>query len=78
MPEIYKGIGQGFSVASKEGALLLGWMPTLFGYSAQGMFKFGLYEIFKVGGRGCRGGRGEIGAIRSSILHPQPLTPPIL
>ena len=25
-----------------------GWAPTFFGYSAQGMFKFGLYEVFKV------------------------------
>ncbi len=25
----------------------MGWAPTLVGYSAQGMFKFGLYEIFK-------------------------------
>ncbi len=22
-----------------------GWVPTFFGYSAQGMFKFGLYEV---------------------------------
>ena len=25
----------GFSIASKEGALLLGWAPTLIGYSMQ-------------------------------------------
>lgn len=25
-----------------------GWAPTFFGYSVQGMFKFGLYEVFKV------------------------------
>jgi len=24
-----------------------GWAPTFFGYSMQGMFKFGLYEYFK-------------------------------
>jgi len=24
-----------------------GWAPTLFGYSAQGLCKFGFYEIFK-------------------------------
>jgi len=46
-PEVYKGMGSGFAIASKEGALLLGWAPTLIGYSLQGMFKFGLYEIFK-------------------------------
>jgi hypothetical protein len=47
MPEVYKGMGPGFAIASKEGALLLGWLPTLIGYSAQGFFKFGFYEIFK-------------------------------
>jgi solute carrier family 25 (mitochondrial phosphate transporter), member 3 len=40
-------MGEGFKIASKEGALLLGWMPTLFGYSMQGLAKFGFYEIFK-------------------------------
>lgn len=24
-----------------------GWVPTLFGYGAQGLFKFGLNEFFK-------------------------------
>lgn len=28
--------------------LVKGWAPTFFGYSIQGMFKFGLYEVFKV------------------------------
>ena len=28
-------------------AVWKGWMPTLYGYCAQGMFKFGLNEIFK-------------------------------
>jgi len=27
--------------------LILGWLPTLIGYSAQGFGKFGFYEIFK-------------------------------
>lgn len=27
--------------------LFRGWFPTLLGYSAQGAFKFGLYEYFK-------------------------------
>ena len=49
MPELYKSTGQGLSIAFKEGALLLGWLPTLLGYSAQGMFKYGLYEVFKMG-----------------------------
>jgi len=46
-PEVYKNMSVGFSIASKEGALLTAWLPTLLGYSAQGMFKFGMYEIFK-------------------------------
>lgn len=29
------------------GGFTVGWMPTLFGYSAQGFGKFGFYEIFK-------------------------------
>jgi hypothetical protein len=28
-------------------AIWKGWLPTFFGYSAQGAFKYGLYEIFK-------------------------------
>jgi solute carrier family 25 phosphate transporter 3 len=37
------------TIMAEEGAggLLKGWFPTLIGYSAQGMFKFGLYEFFK-------------------------------
>jgi solute carrier family 25 phosphate transporter 3 len=49
-PEKYKGLGQGIKLILKEeamGGLVLGWAPTLLGYSAQGMFKFGLYEVFK-------------------------------
>lgn len=49
-PVKYKNIGNGFSVTVKEGgmrALGLGWAPTFFGYSAQGLCKFGFYEVFK-------------------------------
>lgn len=28
--------------------LVRGWVPTLFGYSMQGAFKFGFYEFFKI------------------------------
>jgi hypothetical protein len=28
-----------------------GWGPNLAGYSAQGFFKYGLYEVFKHGTR---------------------------
>ena len=36
-------------LAAQEGlsGLTLGLAPTLIGYSAQGMFKFGFYEMFK-------------------------------
>lgn len=36
-------------ILAKEGArgLVLGWAPTLVGYSAQGACKFGFYEFFK-------------------------------
>ncbi|KAJ1520183.1 hypothetical protein ONE63_004396 [Megalurothrips usitatus] len=47
----YPGIFKGFAVTMKEdGArgLAKGWAPTFIGYSMQGMFKFGLYEWFKV------------------------------
>lgn len=49
-PEKYKGLVGGLStILKEEGAkgLKLGWVPTLIGYSAQGLFKFGLYEYFK-------------------------------
>ncbi|KAJ2849834.1 Cu/Pi carrier [Coemansia brasiliensis] len=47
---LYKGVFDGFKkVASAEGikGLYLGGMPTLIGYSMQGMGKFGFYEYFK-------------------------------
>ncbi|XP_071453587.1 solute carrier family 25 member 3-like isoform X2 [Hetaerina americana] len=50
-PEKYKSIFNGFRVTIKEDGLKglgKGWAPTFFGYSAQGLCKFGFYEIFKV------------------------------
>ncbi|XP_048515252.1 phosphate carrier protein, mitochondrial-like isoform X3 [Athalia rosae] len=50
-PAKYKNLGTGFKLTvSEEGILGLsrGWLPTLLGYSTQGLFKFGLYEFFKV------------------------------
>lgn len=34
-------------ILAEEGArgLVLGWAPTLVGYSAQGLFKYGFYEV---------------------------------
>lgn len=49
-PTKYKSISSGFGVVLKEqGAkgFFRGWVPTLLGYSAQGAFKYGLYEFFK-------------------------------
>ncbi|KAM3957429.1 phosphate carrier protein, mitochondrial-like [Aphomia sociella] len=51
-PEKYRNVLYGFRVCVREDGvkgLAKGWAPTLFGYSLQGLFKFGLYEVFKVG-----------------------------
>lgn len=50
-PVKYKSVFQGFGLTLKEDGikgLSRGWAPTFFGYSAQGLCKFGLYEVFKV------------------------------
>lgn len=50
-PEKYGGLINGFKVTFREGGpreMVRGWAPTFFGYSAQGLGKFGLYEVFKV------------------------------
>lgn len=50
-PGKYKSIFNGFKVSvAEEGfrGLARGWAPTAFGYSLQGLGKFGLYEMFKV------------------------------
>lgn len=50
-PDKYKNIFHGFKVTMAEDGvkgLSKGWAPTFFGYSAQGLCKFGLYEVFKV------------------------------
>lgn len=49
--EKYKSIGNGFRVTmAEEGirGLGRGWAPTCWGYSLQGMGKFGCYEVFKI------------------------------
>ncbi|CAF0999022.1 unnamed protein product [Didymodactylos carnosus] len=49
-PEKYKGLIKGLKIiVAEEGsrAVWKGWLPTFFGYSAQGAFKYGLYEVFK-------------------------------
>merc|ERR1712227_634100 len=48
--EKYKSLGNGFKVTVADGgarALVLGWAPTAIGYTAQGICKFGFYELFK-------------------------------
>ncbi|XP_019869145.1 phosphate carrier protein, mitochondrial [Aethina tumida] len=50
-PAKYKNLINGFKVTLAEDGvkgLAKGWAPTFFGYSAQGLCKFGLYEVFKV------------------------------
>jgi len=50
-PDKYKSIINGFRVTVKEEGgkgLLKGWAPTFFGYSMQGLCKFGFYEVFKI------------------------------
>nr|BAX57181.1 phosphate carrier 1 [Planococcus kraunhiae] len=50
-PAKYKNVVNGFKVTVAENGvrgLGLGWAPTFFGYSSQGLCKFGLYEVFKV------------------------------
>lgn len=49
-PGKFTGLSSGLrSIIAEEGARAIwkGWAPTLIGYSAQGMFKYGLYEAFK-------------------------------
>jgi len=51
-PAKYKGLGSALSLLVKEeGAtgIWKGFGPTFVGYSLQGMFKYGLYEVFKDG-----------------------------
>ncbi|KAK7747779.1 Cu/Pi carrier [Diatrype stigma] len=48
--KLYKGNFQAWGlIYQKEGlrGIFTGWSPTLFGYSAQGAFKYGWYEYFK-------------------------------
>ena len=49
-PAKYKGLGAGLkTIIAEEGSagLWKGFGPTFFGYSLQGLFKYGLYEVFK-------------------------------
>lgn len=49
-PAKYKNTSSAFSVVMREQGLrgfFRGWAPTFVGYSAQGAFKYGLYEFFK-------------------------------
>ena len=48
-PGKYKGILSGFAVTVRNDGLrglARGWAPTFLGYSLQGLFKFGLYDVF--------------------------------
>lgn len=41
------GMIDGIKKVTSMGHTTLGWAPTFIGYSAQGLGKFGFYEIFK-------------------------------
>jgi len=48
--EKYQNTIKGFKITYAEGGpkgMVLGWAPTCIGYSAQGLCKFGFYEVFK-------------------------------
>ena len=50
-PAKYGNIINGFRVTLRESGIRelgKGWAPTFFGYSAQGLCKFGFYEVFKI------------------------------
>lgn len=49
-PEQYKNISNGFKMTLQQDGIRglgRGWAPTCFGYSLQGLGKFGFYELFK-------------------------------
>lgn len=49
-PNLYKTLGDGISTLYRNNGIkgiTTGWVPTFFGYSLQGMGKFGFYELFK-------------------------------
>ncbi|TFY50290.1 hypothetical protein EVG20_g11607 [Dentipellis fragilis] len=49
-PSKFKGLGSGLSTLIREegqAGIWKGFGPTFVGYSLQGMFKYGLYEVFK-------------------------------
>ena len=49
-PKKYTGLSSGLRLIIKEEGVAgtwKGWAPTLIGYSLQGLFKYGLYEVFK-------------------------------
>lgn len=50
-PAKYPDLRSAFRLTLRQegvAGLARGWAPTLLGYSAQGFFKFGLYELFKL------------------------------
>lgn len=61
-PGKYKGILSGFGVTVRNDGLrglARGWAPTFLGYSVQGLFKFGLYEVFCIDALRAAPGPGE-------------------
>lgn len=61
-PGKYKGILSGFGVTVRNyglRGLARAWAPTFLGYSLQGLFKFGLYDVFRVDPLSAAPGPGE-------------------
>lgn len=66
-----KGIVESIKkIAAEEGAtgLRLGWVPTLWGYGVQGLFKFGFNEFFKDVYGGLVGGENNLDAKWKKML----------
>ena len=62
-PAKYGNIINGFRVTVREGGMRelgKGWAPTFFGYSMQGVGKFGFYEVFKMMYGNMLGEVGEV------------------
>jgi len=65
---LIKGIQKIIATEGVKG-LTVGWVPTLFGYGAQGMFKFGLNELFQDVYKGMIGEENVNTKVRRIILQ---------
>lgn len=72
-PDLWpKGLVPGIrKLAAEEGfrGMTIGWAPTLLGYGVQGMFKFGLNEVFQDIYANAIGGRDKLDNKAKKMLH---------